>query len=169
MTGEVKWKLLSHVRLCDRMDWLYRQWNSPGQNPGEGNLSLLQGIFPTQGLNPGLLHCRKILYQLSHEGKPRTLERVAYPFSRWSSRSRNRTGVSCLAGGLDWIGLDRIHFLAGGLDWIGSDPLHWILYQLSYQGSPWQLKIKACREGRWCWGENPSISAYNGLTLLPLL
>ena len=35
---------------------------------GVGSLSLLQGIFPTQGLNPGLLHCRQILYQLSHQG-----------------------------------------------------------------------------------------------------
>ena len=37
---------------------LYSRWNSPGQNIGVGSLSLLQGIFPTQGLNPGLLHCR---------------------------------------------------------------------------------------------------------------
>ena len=43
-------------------------WNSPGQNTGVGSLSLLQGIFPTQGPNPGLLHCRQILYQLSHMG-----------------------------------------------------------------------------------------------------
>ena len=41
-------------------------WNSPGQNTGVGSHSLLQGIFPTQGSNPGLLHCRWILYQLSH-------------------------------------------------------------------------------------------------------
>ena len=46
-------------------------WNSPGQNTGVGSLSLLQGILPTQGLNPGLLHCRRILYQLSHKGSPR--------------------------------------------------------------------------------------------------
>ena len=45
---------------------LYRPWNSPGQNTRVGSLSLLQGIFPTQGSNPGLLHCRWILYQLSH-------------------------------------------------------------------------------------------------------
>ena len=45
-------------------------WNSPGQNPGMGSLSLLQGIFPTQGLKPGLLHCRHMLYQLSHKEKP---------------------------------------------------------------------------------------------------
>ena len=42
----------------------YSPWNSPGQNTGVGSLSLLQGIFPTQGLNPGLSHCRGILYQL---------------------------------------------------------------------------------------------------------
>ena len=36
---------------------LYSPWNSPGQNTGVGSLSLLQGIFPTEGLNPGLLHC----------------------------------------------------------------------------------------------------------------
>ena len=47
---------------------LYSPWNSPGQNTGAGSLSLLQGIFPTQGSNPGLPHCRRILYQLSHRG-----------------------------------------------------------------------------------------------------
>ena len=45
-------------------------WNSPGQNTGVDSLSLLQGIFPTQGSNPGLPHCRRILYQLSHKGSP---------------------------------------------------------------------------------------------------
>ena len=49
---------------------LYSPWDSPGQNTGVGSLSLLQGIFPTQGLKPGLLHCRWILYQLSHQGSP---------------------------------------------------------------------------------------------------
>ena len=87
-------------------------WNSPGQNTGVGSLSFLQGIiFPAQGSNPGLRHCRWILYQLSHKGSPRILERVAYPFSSGSSRPRNPTGVSC----------------------------RWILSQLSYQGSPVML------------------------------
>ena len=44
--------------------------NSPGQNTGVGSLSLLQGIFPSQGLNPGLPHWWGILYQLSHKGGP---------------------------------------------------------------------------------------------------
>ena len=74
-------------------------WNSPGQNTGVGSLSLLQGIFPTQGLNPGLLHCRQILYQLSHKGSPRMLVWGAYSFSIRSSRPRNQTRVSCIAGG----------------------------------------------------------------------
>ena len=59
---------------------------------------LLQGIFPTQGSNPGLPHCRQILYHLSHQGSPRILEWVAYPFSRGSSQSRDQTRVSCIAG-----------------------------------------------------------------------
>ena len=47
-------------------------WDSPGKNTGEGGHSLLQGIFPTQGSNPGLLHCRQILYRLSYREDPVT-------------------------------------------------------------------------------------------------
>ena len=64
------WKSPSRVRLF-ATPWTIQPWNSPGQNT-VGSLSLLQGIFPTQGSNWGLLHCRQILYQ---------------------------TGVSCTAGG----------------------------------------------------------------------
>ena len=78
---------------------LYSPWNSLGQNIGVGSLSLLQGIFPTQGLNPGLPHCRWILYQLSHKGNPRILEWVGDPFSSRSSQPRNWPRVSCMAGG----------------------------------------------------------------------
>ena len=78
---------------------LYSPWNSPCQNAGMVNLSLLQGIFPTQGWNPGLPHCRQILYQLSHKGSPRILDWVDYPFSSESSQPRNRTRVSCIAEG----------------------------------------------------------------------
>jgi len=53
-----------------------------------GSLFLLQGIFPTQGLNPDLPHCRQILYQLSHKGSTRILEWVIYPFSSGPSQSR---------------------------------------------------------------------------------
>ena len=82
--------------LWDPMD---SPWDSLGQNTGVvSSLSLLQGILPTRGSNPDLLHCRQILYQLSHKGRPRMLEWVAYPFSSRSSRPRNWTWVSCISG-----------------------------------------------------------------------
>ena len=72
--------------------------NSPGKNTGEGCCALLQGVFLTQGSNPGLPHWRWFLYYLSHQGSPRILECVAYPFSRGTSQPRNQSGVSCIAG-----------------------------------------------------------------------
>ena len=66
---------------------LYSPWNSLGQNTGVGSLSLLQGIFTTQGLNPGLPHCRQTLYQLSHKGSPIKLgrrENLLQPEELWS-------------------------------------------------------------------------------------
>ena len=62
-----KWKSLSCVRLFVT-PWTPR--NYPGQNTRVGSRSLLQGIFPTQQLNPSLLHCRWILCQLSYQGSP---------------------------------------------------------------------------------------------------
>ena len=73
-------------------------WDSPGKNTGVGCHALLQGIFPTQGLNPGLLHYRQILYHLSHQENPSILEWVAYSFTKGSSRPWSRTQVSCIAG-----------------------------------------------------------------------
>ena len=117
---------------------------SPGKNTREGCHVLLQGMFPTQGSNPGLPNCRWFLfffplifiswrlitlqycsgfchtltwishgftciphpdpcrwflYQLSHQGSPRILEWVAYPFSRGSSGPWDQTRASCTAGG----------------------------------------------------------------------
>ena len=88
--------------------------DSPGKNTGMGCHVLLQGIFQSQGLNPGLLHCRWILYCLSHQGSPGLLEWAAYPFSRVSSNPGIEL-VSCIAGGfftswatreapLSWLG-----------------------------------------------------------------
>ena len=70
-----EWKLLSHVQLFATPWTIYSPWDSPGQNTGMGSLSLLQGIFPTQGLSPGLPHCRRILYQLSYQGSPKAAGR----------------------------------------------------------------------------------------------
>ena len=93
-----KWKCLSCVWLS-ATPWTIQTMEFSRPDPGVSSLSLLQGTFPTQGSNPGLLHCRQILYQLSRQGSPRTLEWVAYPFSSRSSWPRNRTRVSCIAGG----------------------------------------------------------------------
>ena len=82
--------------------------DSPGKNTAVGCPAFLQGIFPTQGLSPGLPHCRWILYRQSHQGSPRILKWVACPFSRGTSLPRNQTGVKNLGQ---------------------------ILYQLSYPGS----------------------------------
>ena len=49
---------------------LLQPWDSPGKSAAVGYHLLLQGIFPTQGSNPGLLHCTQILYQQSHMGSP---------------------------------------------------------------------------------------------------
>ena len=59
--------------------------NSLAQNTGVGSLSLLQGIFPTQGSNPGLLHCRQILYQLSYQGSLLLISNILMPLASVSS------------------------------------------------------------------------------------
>ena len=106
-----KWKSLTCVRLF-ATPWTIQ--NSPGLNTGVDSLSLLQGMFPTQGSNTGLLHCRWILYQLSHKGSPRILEWVAFPFSKGSSCPRNLTRVSCTQA--DSLPTD----LSGKPTWVGS-------------------------------------------------
>ena len=102
------------LSLCDRMDCSPPgssiRRHSPGKNSGVGCHSALQGIFLTQGSNSGLPHCRQILYCLSHQGSPRILEWVAYPFSRGS-------------------------FPTQELNW-GLLHCRGILYCLSHQGSP---------------------------------
>ena len=93
----------SCLTLCDLMNCSLSgssvHWGSPGKNSEVGCYALLQGIFPTQGLNPGLSLCRQILYHLSHQGSPWILDWVAYPFAGGSSQPRNSTRVSCFAGG----------------------------------------------------------------------
>ena len=117
-------------------------WNSPGQSTGVGSLSLVQGIFPTQGSNPGLPHCRQILYQLSHQVSPHTIRFSSVQLSRsvmsdslkphglyspWNYPGQN-TGVGSLS------------LLQGSFPTQGSNPglphCRQILYQLSHKRSP---------------------------------
>ena len=83
------------AQLCPTL-WnpMESPWDSSGQDTEVGHPSLLQGIFPTQGLNPGFLYCRQILHQLSHQGNPRILEWVAYPFSSGPSQAYKEWLVS---------------------------------------------------------------------------
>ena len=73
--------------------------DSPSKDTGVGCHALLQGIFPTQGSNPGLLCCMWILYCLCHQGSQRILIWVAYFFSSGSSQPRKQIRISCIAGG----------------------------------------------------------------------
>ena len=101
VTLTISWLWWSEVKvaqscptLCDPVD---SPWNSPDQNTGVGSLSLLQGIFPTQGSNPGLPHCRQILYQLSHqESLVVVLEDNFLRCSHWEKLSKVCIGALCI-------------------------------------------------------------------------
>ena len=142
----------------------YSPWNSPGQNTGVASLSLLQGIFPMQGSNPGFPLCRWILYQLSHKGSPRiqaklkntgvgnlSLLQGIFPTQesnrvllhcRWILYQLSHKGSSRI---LEWVTslLQRI-FPTQGLN-RGLLHCRRILYQLSYWGSPAAAKsLQSC-------------------------
>ena len=85
----------SRLTLCDPTD-CSQPWGFSRQEYWRGLPCLPLGILPL----PDLLHCGQVRYSLSHQGSPRTLRQVAYPFSRGSSRPRNGTRVSYVAGGL---------------------------------------------------------------------
>ena len=72
--------------------------DSPGKNTGVGCYTLLQGIFPTQGSNPGPPHCRQILYHLSHQGSPWDIDKELNLDYR-----EVIVKVKCLLD-MDWIG-----------------------------------------------------------------
>ena len=80
---------------------LYHPWNSPGQYTGVGSLSLLQRLFPSQGSNPGLPHCRQILYQLSSQGSP---ECSVTSLQRRSIKGRQPRSSQGAALGCDALG-----------------------------------------------------------------
>ena len=124
-------------------------WSSPGQNTGVGSISFLQGIFPIQGSNPRLPHCRWILYQLSHQGSPRILERIAIPSPGDLPDPGMKPGSPALQadslpaeppGNLKNTGVGRLSLLQGNFltqesNW-GLLQHRQILYQLRHRGSP---------------------------------
>ena len=101
------------TRLC-------RPWDFPGKNTGVGCHFLLQGIFPTQGLNPGLLHCRQTLYHLSHQG-------------------RDQTQVSCIAGRVLTIWATReapmARWAVGKSQLLPAGAICWVSIRLGCEGN----------------------------------
>ena len=104
------WLILSEVSKSRsvvsnslRSHGLYSPWNSPDQNTGVGSLSLLQGVFPTQGWNPGLPCGRRILYQLSHQGSPEVApEKHEQTAVYWRWRHREARELACASSG-NWV------------------------------------------------------------------
>ena len=103
------WKLCESYLVLYNSLWphgLYSLWNSPGQNTGVGSLSLLQGIFPAQGLNPGLMHCRWILYQVSHQGSMAQIKftQIKTPkYAEWIKGILDTTERNiCECGDIQW-------------------------------------------------------------------
>ena len=113
--------------------------NSPGWNTGVGSLSLLQRIFPTQESNPGLLHCRWILYQLSYQGGPsRQWSTVYYASGSKGNQFTTRT-LMFLRGPVlypplsDWSHVSNVFVV-----------YDWVLQQV---GARRTNKVKACGGG----------------------
>ena len=122
-SGHISWKWSESPSVVST-SWqpcgLYSPWNSPGQNTGVGSLSLLQGIFPVQGLNPGFLQCRKILYQLSPKRSPRILKWVACPFCSGSACPTQESNQGLLmAGGFitSWAIREAQYLLRPAIHW----------------------------------------------------
>ena len=104
----------------------YSPWGSPDQNTGVGSPSLLQGIFPNRGLNPGLPHCRQILYQLSHQGSPKwSISYNNFESLCWTTETNTILLIS-------YTSIKRKHFKSW--DWINS-PKEWLYMGRELQGS----------------------------------
>ena len=132
-------------------------WDFPGKNTGVGFHFLLQGIFPTQGSNPGLLHCRQILYCLSHQGSPylaKLLFKSDGEIRTFSDKQMEKTHSSTLAWKIPWteepgrlqsMGLQRV-----GHDWATSLSLftfmHW---RRKWQPTPVFLPENPRDRGAW--------------------
>ena len=140
MSSDWNWKSFSCVDSL-QPHGLYSLWNSPVHNTGVESSALLHGIYPTQRSNPGLPHCRRILYQLNHLGSPRIVGQVAYPFSSRSSPPRNQTRVSCIAGGFF-------------TNWAIREVIMYRLFKTAQK--PWQL----CQQNRDSFSSDSSSNGF---------
>ena len=121
-------------------------WKSPGKNTRVGTCSLLQGIFPIQGWNPGLPHCSRILYLLSHQRSPIQTRNCLLNWKNvlvLSSFSGGLEGKesSCSAGDLGLIpGLGR------SPEEGNSYPLLYSCLESSMNRGTWQASLWGCKE-----------------------
>ena len=123
----------SVVSDSSRLHGLYTPWHSPGRNTGVGSLSLLQGIFPAQGLNPGLLHCRRLAHE---EGIFRNLTLIASMFIHLEKKMATHSSILVWRipwteepGGLQSMGSHRVshdwatdHTFIHQVEWLKSLP-----------------------------------------------
>ena len=139
------WKSLSHVQLFVTPARILCPWNSPGQNTGVGSCSLLQGIFPTQGLNPGLLHwgqiwrIREVQEHWSGQSIPSSVD-LPNPGIKPESPALQMDSLPAeLPGKPKNTGVGSLSLLQGifSTQELKRGLLHCrlILYQLSYEGS----------------------------------
>ena len=136
--------------------------DSPGKNTGVGCHALLQGIFPTQGSNPGLPHHRQILYHLSHQGSPRILEWVTYHSSGYLSDP----GIYMLSQfSCAWLCETPSKVAHQALQSLGfSRQEHWSARQEHWSAisfsNAWKWKVKVKSLSRvWLWA-TPWTAAY---------
>ena len=122
------------LTLCDPMGYSPPGSSVHGDSPGKNTRvdchALLQGIFPTQGSNPGLPHWGQILYHLSHQESPRILEWLAMPSSRGSSQPRDWTPVSYTS--FSFIGRHILYH------WANKDQCKCqVLWRRAHKAEPW--------------------------------
>ena len=150
---------------------LYSPWNSLGQNTRVGSLSLTQDSFPTQGLKPGLPHCRWILYQLSHRGSRRILEWVAYPFCSESSPPRNRARVSALRADslqTELPGNWRWAWKSAAIPWTFSVTTTWPLVLTQFSSVQLLSRVQLFAT-QWAAAHQASLSIINSRSLLKFM
>ena len=131
----------------------YSPWNSPVQNTGAGSLSLLQGIFPTQGSNPGLLHCRQILYQLSQKGSPNLTPYFIYSFS---------SNPCALLPVLSHPGFAELPYIPSTFAHFNVYPFTEINHNHEYNNI-WVLWVHLANHWTWGWSGTPSTVFLSGL------
>ena len=111
-------------------------WNFPGKSIGVGCHFLLQGIFPTQGSNPGLLHCRQTLYHLSHQGRQNTTGEslIQSPLSRKRVLTASQVVRDLVSNLCQPVFLNQFCYHDHVMGWGSSLVVQWLRICLLMQG-----------------------------------